>query len=65
MLPRCFESASSSSGDAGWWGHHEEGRSLSEDHPTLLCGHADHVHPPLCTTVLHGMSHPEDLRGQS
>lgn len=64
MVPRCCESASSSSGDADWRGHHEEGRSLSEDHPTLLCGHADHVHPPLYPSLLHGMPHTESLRGQ-
>ena len=65
LVPRRCESASCSGGDADGRGHHEEGGSLSEDNPTLLCGHADYVHPPLYPSLLHGLSHTESLRGQS
>lgn len=65
MLPRCCESAGSSGGDADRRGHHEEGGSYSEDHPTLLCGHADNVYPPMHPSLLHGLSHTKSLRGQS
>ena len=64
VFHRCCKSASGSRGDADGWSHHEEVRSLSEDHPTLLCGHADHFHPPLHPSFLHGLSHTEGLRGQ-
>lgn len=64
MVPRCYEFASSRSGDAGGRRHHEEGRSLSEDHPTLLCGHADRLHPPLYPALLHGLPHTESVGGQ-
>lgn len=65
MVPRCCESASGSGGDAGWRVDHEEGGSFSEDYPTILCGHACHIHPPLYPPLLHGLSHPEGLRDQS
>ena len=64
VVHRCCKSAGSSRGDADGWSHHEEVGSLSEDHPTLLCGHADHFHPPLHPPFLHGLSHTEGLRGQ-
>ncbi len=65
MDHRCCEPASSRSGDADRRGHHEEGGSISEDHSTLLCGHADHLHPPLHPSLLHGLSNTGRLRGQS
>jgi len=64
LVVRCCESASGGCGDADRWGHHEEDGSLSEDHPTFLCGHADHFHPPLYPSLLHGLSNEKRLGGQ-
>lgn len=65
LLPRGSEPASSCRGDAAGWRHHEEGGSDPEDHPTFLCGDADHLHAALCPALLHGVSHTQGHRGQS
>lgn len=65
MVPRFVEPACCRRGDADGWSHHEEGRSLPEDHPPLLGGDVDHLHPPVYPSLLHGLSHAESLGGQS
>lgn len=65
MCPRFCEPTVCGCGDAGWRGHHEKGGSLSEGHPTFLCGDADHLHPLLHPSVLDGLFNTEGFRGQS
>lgn len=65
MVPRCCESACCGSRDAGWRGYHEEGGSVTEDHPTFLCDHADCLHPLLHPSLLPRLPHTESVRGQS
>lgn len=65
VIPRGCKPASSCSWDADGWNYHEEGGSVSEDHPTLLCGYADDLHPPVRASLLHGLSHTEGCWGES
>ena len=64
MTSRCPEPAGGGGGDAGGRGHHEEGGAFSEDHPSVLRGHADRLHPAVCAALLHGLPHAESVRGQ-